>query len=103
MSETPEVASSEMVQAIEAYAALCEQAYGMTVQDFAKESAKAQNLLLFVLLREMSAGVHYLTGQATLVEEKVREAMTPEGLAAIQGKVMGMLTGGMGSMFGGGF
>lgn len=89
----------EMIAVNDAHEALRQQAYGMSPAEFAAETVKTQNTLLFIMLREMAAQVTFVNNRLDEYEAKLAGMFTPEGQAKAREMVMGLMTGG----FGGGF
>lgn len=96
MSTTESVIQEAEVLAPEQNSELAAQlvaAYSMSGAEFVALKAAERELVLFLLLRELSATVNGLEGRLNLLEDKARVLASPEGMQ----QVLSMFLGGGGN------
>jgi len=80
------------------YAKLVDDAYAMSTSDFAGKTAKEREVILFVLLRELTGEFRLLNNEVREVKDRAAELLSPEGLSQTAEKFLG--GGGMGGLLG---
>jgi len=86
-------------------AAITQMAYSLSFDDFEKMKVAQRDVLMFALVRELTASQKALEMKIAELEQKARDLMSPEGIEEAKKKIFEAIGfgGDGGSMFGGMF
>ena len=71
----------------------------LSSEDFAGNTAKDRDVILFTLMRDMAGEVRALADKVQEIEDKARAMASPEGVKELTDKFLGGMGGGMFSGF----